>query len=521
MEKKKLIAVTAFLLVVFFWILIVGQINGISGIRGDINLIDEGQFGAWINHMLHGKIMYKDFFPPYGPLQVYPLYFLVKIFGPSFFVVRFYLSVLGVFLGICAAFTVLRFLNVNRTVGSIAMGFFILYPSVHIRSWIGVLCLALLVRSYSSRSFRTLFLIGMLVAFAVLQSVEAGVFTLIIIAGYVATRFIKKTDFRNDKISLLVLSGGFTMSLVIFSVFAAREGWLFYYLKSTVDFLTSVTGVNLPNGQGLPNFLSDIPFESSPIFPMKIIFSKPALFYWNIILLLLFQTIIVIRFMLKKITNGDITIFLISCYAFLSYISIIGRSGHAFLFAPFIVLFSGYYLSFVFPPKSTLRKDYKFAGILFFVLFICFIVRYLIIYRYSPFLDFKSKSNNSVERVAPLVISPGQAADIQILQDFINRTTTKKDTIFILNNLPGFYFLLDRENATKFDFPLLAILKKDREELVSALEKNKPIYIIEDNSAWAVDEVSDRRRLPEVVYYMRKNYIPYKTLGHYTIFKKR
>ena len=114
-----------------------------------------------------------------------------------------------------------------------------------------------------------------------------------------------------------------------------------------------------------------------------------------------------------------------------------------------------------------------------------------------------------------------QAKDIRLMQEYINRTTRKKDTIFLFNNMPGWYFLLDRENATKYDFPLLALLKRDRLELVAMLEKNNPVYIIEDLNAWPVDEVSDRQRMPEVLNYMNKNYFVYAKKEHFLIYKKR
>ena len=157
MEKKRVIVYIVFFTFVLFWLLVFGQLNGASGLRGDVNLIDEGQFGAWINHMLNGKKMYKDFFPPYGPLQVFPIYVLTKIFGPTYFIIRFYVTVLGVFLGLVASFITLKILKISNKIGWIVLFFFILYPGIHIRSWIVVLALALLVKYFNKNSVRSLF----------------------------------------------------------------------------------------------------------------------------------------------------------------------------------------------------------------------------------------------------------------------------------------------------------------------------------------------------------------------------
>ena len=44
---------------------------------------EEGEHLAWVNAILHGKVLYKDTFCLYGPLIYYPLAGLMKVFGPS------------------------------------------------------------------------------------------------------------------------------------------------------------------------------------------------------------------------------------------------------------------------------------------------------------------------------------------------------------------------------------------------------------------------------------------------------
>lgn len=521
MEKKKIIFTVLILVFIFCWLFFVGQLDGTSALKGDINLIDEGQFGAWINHMLHGKLIYRDFFPPYGPLQVYPLYLLIKIFGPSFFVIRLFTTTIGVFLGVLIALFTLRSLKVNKMLGFFAFLFFLLYPGVHIRSWIVVLTIVLLVSSYSKKSNKLTFLSGVIVSYALLQSVEAGVFSLIILGGYILVRFLMRIDVKNDKKRLSIFVLGFALLFLPLSLFALRSGWLVEYFRSTVTFLTAVSGINLPNGQGLPNPFDGFHYSPSLSFFAKFIFSKNLLFYWTIVLFVLFQTILFIRFMLRKTTERDVMVFLIILYAFLSYFSIIGRSGHHFLFAPYIVLLASYFLSFIFPSKKKGKKEYQFFGTLFFILFLGYMARYLIIFRYTSFFDASERRTNKVERVAPISITLNQAHDIEVLRQFIRKTTKPSDTVFLFNNLPGLYFLLDRENPTKYDFPLLAISKEDRMQLVGILGQNKPIYIIEDLKAWPVDEVSDRQRLPEVVKYLNENYFFFIKIDHFLIYKKR
>jgi hypothetical protein len=87
-EKKEIIIeIFIIALVLFFW----GGGWG-SPFVGPSNFIDEGQFGAWINHISYGENLFKDIFIVYGPLSVYALLWLTKIFGSSVFLIREYLT---------------------------------------------------------------------------------------------------------------------------------------------------------------------------------------------------------------------------------------------------------------------------------------------------------------------------------------------------------------------------------------------------------------------------------------------
>ena len=522
MEKKKIVLKLVLLFIIFLWLFFVGQIGGVSAIKGDINIIDEGQFGAWVNHMLHGKVIYKEFFSPYGPMQVYPLYVLVKLFGPSFFVVRLYTAVIGVFLGICVALYALKTLKVNKLISFIAILFFLLYPGIQIRSWVAVLCFILVARYYDKKSKIIAFLTGVLISYSMLQSIEVGTFIFVILTGFIASRlFLKKSREVTYKY-LAYLISGIISTIATFSIFAMHEGWLIAYIKSNYEFLPSVSGINLPNGQGLPNPLPGITFNISMLGVIKFLFSKNMLFYWNAVILLIFQTTLFIRLVLKKITREDGIVFLVICYSFLTYFSIIGRSGHHFLYAPFVVLLAGYFLTLLFTSiKKNATRATLILSITFFALFIGYIIRYLAIYRYTPFFNTAIHFNSKVHRVSPLAVSEGQAKDIIALQRFINKNTKKTDTIFFVNNIPGWYFLLDRENATRFDYSLLAISKKQRLQLVDELKFNKPVYIFEDIKAWSVDDVSDKLRNPEVFVYLKEKYFPFLKIRHFIIYKAK
>ena len=520
--KKSLIYLSLELVAIFLWLFFIGQATGISGVSSDINMIDEGQFAAWISHMLHGKMMYKDFYLPYGPLQIYPLYLLVKLLGVNMFLIRFDMTVVGVFLGLCVALFLLKELKIQPLIRAITTVFLILLPGVHIRYWIVALFILLILEAFKKKSRLLALISGILLAVTLLESINVGIFAVIIFTGYISFLFVRSKNIKRDVGILGKFIFGFAFPLVIFSLFAIREGWLKDYIGAMTEVLTSASGINLANGQGLPDIFSGGQPTLSPLHVLQFAFSKSMLFYWSLLLMLLFLTIIVIRFFLRKTTKEDGIIFLVLCFGFLIYTSIIGRSGHYFLLVPFVLISGGYFLSLVFQSNRMKDTTSKILNVLVLSLFLLYGIRHLMIFRHTQFFNplVVQSANLTVPRVTPLTISKGQAQDILMLQDFFSKNTKSTDTIFIFNNLPALYFLLDRENPTYYDLPFLAYSREKRMEIISQLKRSSPKFIIEDKDSWAVDGVSDRQRLPEVITYIQTQYQKKTQLGHFILYQK-
>jgi hypothetical protein len=185
-----------------------------------------------------------------------------------------------------------------------------------------------------------------------------------------------------------------------------------------------------------------------------------------------------------------------------------------------VVICASYFLSLI-PPIKKLDKPSRFVAVLLYALIFLYTIRFIAIYRYFQISIYAVNTINNVPRVAPLPISKKQADDIIKLQKYTDNNSNKTDPIFVMNNIPALYFLLDRANSTKYDFPLLAITKIDRNYLIKQLMENPPIFIIEDTKAWAVDDVTDKQRLPEVYDYILNNYRLETKINHYNIYKHR
>src|SRR5258706_14777035 len=98
--KKTLVVFLLESLFFALFLFFVGSAIVNNPILGDINFIDEGQFGAWVTHLLHGQYLYKDVYAAYGPFYIYPLLFASKIFGQSIFLIRLIYMSLSTFLSL-------------------------------------------------------------------------------------------------------------------------------------------------------------------------------------------------------------------------------------------------------------------------------------------------------------------------------------------------------------------------------------------------------------------------------------
>ena len=173
-------------------------------------------------------------------------------------------------------------------------------------------------------------------------------FSMILSFGYILTRFVRSKNMLLDGRILAVTISGMIFSLIMFVFFAIKLGWLDSYLLTTVEAVTAISGINLPNGMGLPNIFNGIQADSFPVQLLKFLFSKSMLFYWSLLLLLIFFSIEITRFILRITTYRDSYVFLIICFGLFTYASIVGRSGHYFVIVPFVIVTWSYFLSILF-----------------------------------------------------------------------------------------------------------------------------------------------------------------------------
>src|ERR1700691_5822605 len=131
--KKQKIIILIELIFILLFLFTIGSGNVVSPIYGDINVLDEGQFGAWLSHLFAGGYLYKDTYAAYGPLYIYPLYILARIFSPTVFLIRIVYIVIDVFLAVITVQVILREMKIPYFLQIFCIVLLLIVPALSMR----------------------------------------------------------------------------------------------------------------------------------------------------------------------------------------------------------------------------------------------------------------------------------------------------------------------------------------------------------------------------------------------------
>lgn len=477
--------------------------SGIGSLfSGNLNLLDEGQFASWAYQMTQGKLMYKDLFIMYGPLFIYPLFILFKFFGASFFLVRLY-SYLGALLGLITIYFLcikLKFKSITRFIIYLLL---VLLPGLQIRQAAALVIIYLLLQTNDKKGNNWSFILGLTTTVGFLISPEIGIYSTVVVVDNLLIEKSRKESVKTRLVSYLV---GIMSVLILFVIWAISEGWLTYYLKDTLYVLYSFSGIESPLGKNFPNLLTIFSPNLTLFSLIKYLLSPEAIFYWTILFFIASFVYFLVQISLKKFSKNDQAIFPFLILSVFLYVSVIGRAAisHYYFILPFLFLLGAFFVE-----KLVYSKRMSYI-----ILALCMLaipIRLVTINRINLFRNLKNLSHYSqyvsISRNDPLRVDTLQKKYIEDVQRLVSKESQKVDYIFILQDEPGLYVLSQRLNATVYDLPYIANTKEKRMEIVHDLRARKPKVIIWNPSAWAVDEISNKIRLPEVVAYINLNYI--------------
>jgi MFS family permease len=517
MEKVKEMKKYSWIVIALLFLLFVGSGIVVNPFYGDVNVIDEGQFGGWITHMLHGQKLYKDTYAAYGPLYIYPSYMLAKIFGSSVFLIRIVYLVLGTLGALIAAKVAMQRLEIKNYIQYLILALLLIIPGFGMRQGTGLGALLVLDKAIVTNKKKWWLVSGMAVVVTLLVSSDMGIFIGVISAIVIFIQFVKSVTLKKTFQNLLYFFGGVVLVVFPFLLFASIDGWVTFYFQTIIDDYTSYSGMGLPNGQAFPNLLALLEHAKNPIEILKVFVSKEAVLYWNYFLYFCLFAYLTILFLIKgKIENTFII--LITVFGFFLSLILLGRFGHIPFVIPISFIIIGYVASRLTSlPTSKIRNLILIVIIIFSLRFISFYRPHFIKLFDIPTKIFNTSTNSKF--VGPIAISGAQNRQFLFIQNFINKNVKHAQTIFFLGNEPVMYLVADRVSPSRFNLPEVINSRAKRYELINDLERSKTKYIIYNTSSWDVDGVSNMERLPEVMHYISENYT--KTINSGFVIYKR
>ncbi|MBI5376063.1 MAG: hypothetical protein HZA77_11555 [Candidatus Schekmanbacteria bacterium] len=487
---------------------------------------DEGQYSAAVNELMRGKTLYKDVWILYPPLQIYPLYFVFKIFGPTLLNQRIYFDVLGGIGRVLGYFTARSLLR-NR--------FFVIFASVlllsnyelsKIRVAPGLIAIIMLFKFLENKNYYWLFSSGLLLGSLFVFSQETSLSGMISAVAALTIFSVNKKIWRKELLRyLIVISAGFIIVPALFTLYFYFAGALKEFFDVMIKYPVYVT-----------SGYTGLAFPVPPIFTYSYSFKdlfflltdNISLFYIPVGIYLMTFIYLCVSWIQRKTSVEKIKIFSFLIFGVFLFRSALGRSDlHHLLYSISPAIF----IAVFFIEKVFLRikecfneKHFKFVTKVETIFMICLLttsVFYLsYVFNLANFFKetrlvtvLKDKSFGSEEDVSVLNLVRGgglktgnaQARHFEKVISYMTYSIDYNEPVFIIPQQAIYYFLADRINPTKYCMSIFAITHQMREEVINDLKKysvKKIVYELDQE----IDGISGEEYSPELSRYIFENY---------------
>ncbi len=503
---------------------------------------EEGVYLRWINELLRGNILYKDVYFYNAPFMIWPQYWLMKLFGPSIALHRYYIYFFYL-LGYLIVFKVLRQLVRNKMlvlVGMIPIVYFYypMFPGVHQslgRYAVSLLPLYFLYKSFFSRRSLHLLISGGLVGFALVFSEELGVGSLVATVAMLVVFCYRErktiTDFLRQ-LALLII-GALVPLVPVLAYFFFHHAMADLY-EATVNvpryYAMGAWGLEFPNLYQLLTRSYENKYDTF----------ETLLAYWPIVFYIGSVFFCLTLFLRRSFPNRAILFFGIAALGGIMFqrgFGIYSLMTIKNVLYPLMILSIGY-LDMVWPRVRILISNKgmhsRYVEMLLYAALVAFIISGLLGYSgfraYSPsrppydyLAGLSERSENYVAldlpRARGVYIPPERAYITKTVVDYITWKTAPDEPIFVFPYSPMYYFLADRPSASKYP-AIYAIPQKYREQVVEELEKKKVNYIIYVTRGPFLGLTIDTR-FPEIQSYLGKNYQTEKSFDDTFILRRK
>lgn len=419
-------------------------------------LYDEGYYFHIADRIIQGQLPYKDFFLQFTPGYFYILAGALKIFGEQILVGRI-LTLLTALVILFLEFRILAKLCTNGVkekiivfLTTVSFGFPLINNPAML-AWISVLSFLLLVYSFllwesnQKKVINSIF-VGLSLALILLIKQNLGLYFLLI-----TNLFLLFTAKQKIKEFILVNVSFLVPTLIWFSSFYFLSAGKLLDLVIFNKTYISIYPISYPS----------ISILLQPLGFFKLIpYYLPVLFFILVLIRLkkigigksYFQTASLVGFLGTVLPTSD----LLHVYPFFSSVLISGliffykdKLHKLWIFFVFVSIGLGFYLTFF--------REY---------------------YRYQPkYADQNTILNFS--RTKWIKIDKPLASDLTSLNSFVKKQTLSKDYILVYPFSPMLYFILERNDPSRYSIYYPRYLTQSQEEaVINDLRTKKVKYVI-------------------------------------------
>ena len=482
---------------------------------GTFDTIEEGFWLAWLERLLKGEILYKDFYAYHPPLILWGLRVFTRLTEYSIYHFRLYLHILEI-IGIFLIYQVLRKLINKNTlrIAALILIFTILSTelknNVEIRLGLGLLATLPIFYYIKFKSPKLLIFAGFLSSISLLTSLEIGVVSFLSsVTSIIILSRILKLKTTNSLLNFLF---GACIPISAAAVFLKLN-------SSLNDFLIQMKYTTTIFSNGYRNVAIPQTEQSTLLEWFKVhTFLSSTSWIWEIAkFTVLGSALLSIKYILNKTKDiqtlyiGVLTVF---CIFLLR--PLLGRSDYyhliTLLIPTVIILF--HYL-------ERINSRVITASAFLFLAMVTFNSQtsQLLQNQFTKFQiygtpggQYPGYENSRYQILAGIEVDT-KSEDTLI--NYIKDNTGSEDTIFIFPQKAEIYFLTDRLNATSYDTPFLYFTETYQNNMVNELKNNKPKLIIYNPNI--TYSGLNANSLSLVKNYIEENYTPKESLGDWFI----
>ncbi len=484
-----------------------------------IFLGEEGENLAWAQSVLEGGVYGRDFFCLYGPLMVYPLAGFLALFGKTVLVARYYKILLdfaayGIVL--CFLYRACRF---RAAFAGFAVLYFVFFPPLLTPSpnftylrFAAPLVPFLLYLAYREQGGAwRLALAGALSAAVALMSQEAGLACLIALAGAVLLGPLLRRAPAVAVREALVFAGGFLAASLPFLAYSFFAGALPGVYESLVEFprytMLGYGGFPVPS---LGEFLGD---------PL----GRGAFYYLTLFLYALTAVHAGSAFLDGRQDRETWLRYLLLAYGVALFPVATRRFSDEStikVFLPAFLLWTSFLEGRLSAVLAARGRDRWLRGAAFLAVLVPFVVLSLanpVVRNHASFVPDLLRGKKFAYRGRDLAAPPFSrcgvavdrrtAASMVAIGSFLEGNSRGRDDVYFFPNEPGYYFLFDRVPPTRYVMSYIAATREQRLNIVRDLERRRTPFVVYSLNTWRIDSIPEEIQVPEVLAYIRDNYV--------------